>query len=189
MSQQVCFRFIQMCFTADCLLGVAHEAEQDDYYKGQFIPKGTRILPLDYAFLRNPQKYPDPENFRPERWLEASWPTFQEPLTMYPTVKGMSSFGFGRRTCLGQSLTQDELLVACGGLLWGFNMKKKIDPVTGLEIDISLTASNSLLIIKPDPFEMAFEPRSESRKAEISGNWKAADERDKAARAEFVKPA
>ena len=69
-----------------CLTGVAHEAEQDDYYKGQFIPKGTRILPLDYAFLRNPQKYPDPENFRPERWLEADWPTFQDPLTMYPTI-------------------------------------------------------------------------------------------------------
>jgi hypothetical protein len=108
---------------------------------------------------------------------------------MYPTVKGMSSFGFGRRTCLGQSLTQDELLVACGALLWGFNLRKKIDPITGLEIDISLTASNSLLIIKPDPFEMAFEPRSASRKAEIAGNWKMADEEDKAARAAFVKAA
>ena len=172
-----------------CLTGVAHEAEQDDYYKGQFIPKGTRILPLDYAFLRNPQKYPDPENFRPERWLEADWPTFQDPLTMYPTIKGMSSFGFGRRTCLGQSLTQDELLVACGALLWAFNLKKKIDPITGLEIDISLTASNSLLIIKPDPFEMAFEPRSASRKAEIDDNWKMADEADKAARAAFIKAA
>lgn len=27
--------------------GVAHETEQEDYYKGYFIPKGTRILPLD----------------------------------------------------------------------------------------------------------------------------------------------
>lgn len=99
----------------------------------------------------------------------------------------MSSFGFGRRTCLGQSLTQDELLVACGGLLWAFNMKKKIDPITGLEIDISLTASNSLLIIKPDPFQMAFEPRSASRKAEIEENWRVADEEDTKAREAFVR--
>lgn len=27
--------------------GVAHETEADDYYNGYFIPKGTRILPLD----------------------------------------------------------------------------------------------------------------------------------------------
>lgn len=28
--------------------GVAHEAEQDDFYNGWFIPKGSRILPLDW---------------------------------------------------------------------------------------------------------------------------------------------
>jgi Cytochrome P450 len=141
------------------------------------------------AFLRNPVKYPDPENFRPERWLEPSWPTYRSPLTVYPAVKGMSSFGFGQRTCLGQTLTQDELLVACGGLLWGFNLKKKVDPVTGLEIDISTTASNSLLIIKPDPFQMAFIPRSETRKAEIAQNWISADEKDTKEREAFVKAA
>jgi len=169
--------------------GVAHETEQDDYFRGSFIPKGSRILPLDWAFLRNPVKYPDPDNFRPERWLEEGWPTFQGPLTMYPTVKGMSSFGFGQRTCLGQTLTQDELLVACGGLVWGFNMKKKVDPVTNMEIDISLTASNSLLIIKPDPFQMAFEPRSEARRAEMIENWEVAEAQDKSERQAFVKAA
>lgn len=30
------------------MLGVAHETEQDDYYRGYFIEKGTRILPLDW---------------------------------------------------------------------------------------------------------------------------------------------
>ena len=104
-------------------------------------------------------------------------------------VKGMSSFGYGQRACLGQTLTQDELLVACGGLLWGFNLQKKVDPVTGLEIDISTTASNSLLIIKPDPFQMAFVPRSESRKAEMIQNWKSADEKDTEERQAFTKAA
>jgi len=34
--------------------GVAHESEADDFYRGFFIPKGTRILPLDwYALLSN----------------------------------------------------------------------------------------------------------------------------------------
>ncbi|KAG9998874.1 cytochrome P450, partial [Aureobasidium melanogenum] len=169
--------------------GVAHEAEQDDYYRGYFIPKGVRILPLDYAFLLNPVKYPDPESYRPERWLEADWPTYQEPLTQYPTIKGMTSFGFGQRQCLGMSLTQDELIVACGALAWAYNLKRKVDPVTGREIEVPTDKCNSLLIVKPDPFEMAFEPRSEARKADVIREWKMSEAKDLEERAAYAKAA
>lgn len=168
--------------------GVAHEVEADDFYQGYFIPKGSRILPLDYAFLRNETKYPDPEAYRPERWLEAGWPTFQEPLTRYPTIMGMTSFGWGQRACLGQSLTRDETLVACGGLLWGYNLVKKKD-AEGNEIEPSTTTSNSLLIIKPDDFEMAFEPRSAERKAEMIRLWEESEAKDRSEREVFIKKA
>ncbi|KAF1356366.1 cytochrome P450 [Delphinella strobiligena] len=169
--------------------GVAHETEQEDCYKGYYIPKGTRILPLDYAFLLNPVKYPDPESYRPERWLESGWPTFQEPLTQYPTVKGLSSFGFGQRQCLGMSLTQDELLLSCGSLAWCFTLKRKIDPKTGEEIEVPTDESGSLLIIKPDPFQMAFEPRSEKKTATIIRAWEESKAKDKEAREAFAKGA
>ena len=105
---------------------------------------------------------------------------------MFPNVKGMTSFGFGQRQCVGQTLTQDETVVACGGLVWGFNLKKKIDPTTGLEIDIDLKASNSLLIVKPDLFQMAFHPRSEARRAEIVKNWETSDALHKAQKESFL---
>ncbi|KAI1338226.1 cytochrome P450 [Xylariaceae sp. FL0016] len=169
--------------------GVAHEMEADDVYRGYFLPKGTRILPLDWAFLRNPRKYPDPDNFRPERWLEPGWPTYQEPLTQYPTIKGMTSFGWGQRQCLGQTLTQDELIVACGALSWCFNLKPKIDPITGTALPVPLDKSNSLLIIKPDPFQMDFEPRSRARKEEALRLWAESEAKDKRERAEFAERA
>ncbi|KAK4506825.1 hypothetical protein PRZ48_000558 [Zasmidium cellare] len=168
--------------------GVAHEVEADDFYEGYFIPKGSRILPLDFAFLRNPVKYPDPETFRPERWLEPNWPTYQAPLTQYPTIVGMTSFGWGQRTCLGQTVTRDETLVACGGLLWAFNLVKKLD-AQGRPITPPLDKSNSLLIIKPDPFEMAFEIRSEERRKDVLRNWEETDQRDREERAAFAKAA
>ncbi|KAB5584739.1 cytochrome P450 [Coniochaeta sp. 2T2.1] len=167
--------------------GVAHETEADDVFRGYFIPKGTRILPLDWAFLRNKDKYPDPENFRPERWLKPGWPTYQEPLTQYPTIKGMTSFGWGMRQCLGQTLTHDELIVACGALAWAFNLKAKKDPVSGKDLPVPLNKSNSLLIIKPDPFQMAFEPRSEDRRQEALRIWAAEDKKDKHKRAAFLR--
>ncbi|KAH4961629.1 hypothetical protein HBI38_148950 [Parastagonospora nodorum] len=167
--------------------GVAHEAEADDWFRGYFIPKGTRILPLDWAFLRNPAKYPDPDTFRPERWLEAGWPTFQEPLTKYPTIHGMSSFGWGQRQCLGMSVTRDETITGCGALMWAFNLKKKVNAATGEEIEVPTAKSNSLLIIKPDPFEMAFEPRSAKRREEVLSIWRDAEAKDLVERADFLK--
>jgi len=166
--------------------GVAHETEVDDVYDGYFIPKGTRVLPLDWAFLRNPEKYPDPEDFRPERWLEPGWPTYQEPLTQFPTIKGMTSFGWGQRQCLGMSVTQDELIVGCGALAWCFNLRPKVNPVTGEKIPVPTDKSNSLLIIKPDPFEMAFEPRSAERRQEALRLWEEAEAHDRTQRAEFL---
>lgn len=147
--------------------------------------------PLTYtsisrAFLRNPNKYPDPDNFRPERWLEPGWPTYQEPLTQYPTIKGFTSFGWGQRQCLGQTLTHDELIVACGALAWAFNLTAKTDPITGSKLPVPLNKSNSLLIIKPDPFQMAFEPRSEKRREEALRIWAEAEAKDRLKRAQFL---
>lgn len=68
-------------------------------------------------------------------------------------------------------------------------MRKKVDIETGKEIDIDIDASNSLLIIKPSPFEMTFEPRSEKRKEEMIGQWKEAEKKDGEERLEFVREA
>lgn len=102
---------------------------------------------------------------------------------------GMTSFGWGQRQCLGQSITRDEMLVGCGALSWAFNLKRKVDPTTGQEIEVSTTKSNSLLIVKPDPFQMAFEPRSEERKQQIIDEWKAAEAQDMKERTDFLRAA
>lgn len=141
------------------------------------------------AFLRNPVKYPDPDNYRPERWLEPEWPTYQEPLTSYPRLKGMTSFGWGQRQCLGQSLTEDELIVACGALAWCFNLKHKKDPETGHVLPVPVDKTNSLLILKPDPFQMAFEPRSDARKQEALRLWRESEAEDLQDRAAFLEAA
>lgn len=158
--------------------------------KTRTIPCWNDILADAHrAFLRNPVKYPDPDNYRPERWLEPEWPTYQEPLTTYPKIKGMSSFGWGQRQCLGQNLTEDELLVACGALAWCFNLKHKTDSATGHTIPVPINKTNSLLILKPDPFQMAFEPRSEARKQEALRLWRESEARDQNDRAAFLKAA
>lgn len=134
---------------------------------------------------RNPYKYPDPESFRPERWIQAGWPAYKTPLTQYPTIVGMSSFGWGRRSCLGQNIIRDSSFIICSSLLWAFNLSSKRD-CHGNVIDASLNESNSLLIVKPDPFEMNFVARHSRRRAEIDKAWRESDARDTADRKEHL---
>jgi hypothetical protein len=88
----------------------------------------------------------------------------------------MSPFGWGQRTCIGVGLTEDEVFLGCGGIAWGFDMGFKLDPKTGVKIDVPTDKSNSLLIIKPDKFEMAIAPRSEERRMEIEQLWREAQD-------------
>ena len=64
-------------------------------------------------------------------------------------------------------------------------MTKKIDPDTGLEMDIDLNASNSLVIIKPEKFRMQFTPRSPERREVMLEQWKEAEGADCEERAAF----
>ncbi|KAK4237191.1 cytochrome P450 1A1 [Achaetomium macrosporum] len=151
-------------------LGVPHQAERDDEYRGVKIKKGTIILACEWAINRVPTKYPDGDNYRPERWLEPGWPTYQEPLTRYPNFRegqAMHSFGWGRRTCLGQNIVDDETFVFAAATLWGFNLAPKICPRTGKEVPIDSQATNSHVILEPEPYQMSIEVRSEARGRQI----------------------
>ncbi|KAK4120572.1 cytochrome P450 [Parathielavia appendiculata] len=147
-------------------LGVPHQAECDDEYRGVKIKKGTVILACEWALNRVPAKYPDGDNYRPERWLEPGWPTYQEPLTRYPNFReghSMHTFGWGRRTCLGQNIVDDETFVFAAATLWAFNLGPEICPRTGQAVPIDTQATNSHVILEPLPYRISIKVRSEER--------------------------
>ena len=84
---------------------------------GQFIPPGTEITSNAYVVQRDPQLYaPDPESFRPERWLESAERAREMENASF-------TFGMGPRVCLGKDLALLELwklLPEVGGSLPGF---------------------------------------------------------------------
>jgi hypothetical protein len=124
------------------------------------------------GITRDPKTYPDPDSFRPDRWISPSFPTtYREPLTQYPTLKGFSQFGFGRRTCQGVDIVEQELFLTMGGLAWAFDIGKKKDDRGG-EIEVPLAKYTSLLIAKPEKFEFALTPVSDERLQMVLEDWR-----------------
>ncbi|KAF2438801.1 cytochrome P450 2E1 [Karstenula rhodostoma CBS 690.94] len=108
--------------------GIPHSLTQDDEYNGYHIPKGSVMHPLEWAIGRDPSIFPDPEAFNPLRWVEPGWPTYQEPLTQFPTIINCTQFGYGRRLCQGQTVADEDLLIGIGSIAWMFNISKQRGP-------------------------------------------------------------
>ncbi|KAL2161788.1 hypothetical protein VTH06DRAFT_7572 [Thermothelomyces fergusii] len=155
--------------------GIPHASEEDDVYDGYFIPAGATIHALEWGITRDEAKYPDAETFNPARWLDPAFPTFREPLTQYPNLSGFSQFGFGRRTCQGIPIVEQDLFLAMGGLAWGFTIRRRRDPQRpGRDLPVHWNDYTPLLIAKPAAFPFAAAPRSPERAARMRHMYRAA---------------
>jgi cytochrome P450 len=77
---------------------VARVLTEDLEVGGYELARGTRVFPSIYLTNRNPRVYENPQEFRPERFLEAAPDTFS-----------WIPFGGGIRRCIGASFAQLEM--------------------------------------------------------------------------------
>ncbi|KAK3399156.1 cytochrome P450 [Sordaria brevicollis] len=164
--------------------GIPHAIEKDDVYEGYFIPAGATIHALEWGITRDEQFYPDAETFNPSRFLLPSYPTYREPLTTYPNLSGFSQFGFGRRTCQGIPIVEQDLFLTMGGMAWAFTITKKRDPATGKEIPVHWNDYTPLLIAKPCRFPFDAIPRGEHKMRKMREMYDEATEGEEAEKEE-----
>lgn len=74
-------------------------------FGGFSLPAGVKVAPSIYLMHRRPDIYPDPEEFRPERFLDNRAGTY----TWIP-------FGGGVRRCLGATFAECEMRIVLGAL-------------------------------------------------------------------------
>lgn len=103
-------------------IGIPHASVKDDIYEGYHIPAGSVMHPLEWSISRDPEIFHEPDAWNPMRWLESKYPTYQEPLSKFPTITSYSQFGYGRRTCQGMGVTEADLFVGIGSMAWMFSM-------------------------------------------------------------------
>ncbi|XP_027759248.1 cytochrome P450 4V2 [Empidonax traillii] len=78
----------------------ARTLREDCCISGYQIPKGANVLVLTYALHRDPEIFPDPEEFRPERFFSEN-AKGRHPYAYVP-------FSAGPRNCIGQRFAQME---------------------------------------------------------------------------------
>lgn len=138
-------------------LGVPHASTEDDVYNGLFIPKGAIMMANAWAILHNPDLYPDPEVFKPERFLNEDGTLRDDPVVTL-------AFGIGKRICPGRHFVDSTLFIVISSVLSVFNVVKAKD-MDGREIPVSVAPSfESSIVVHPEKFECAMLPRDKSAK-------------------------
>ncbi|KAL4888249.1 cytochrome P450 [Aspergillus ambiguus] len=152
---------------------VPHQLIKDDSYQGYFFPKGTVFHANQWAIHRDPETYPDPESFRPDRWLDPKFPTYQEPLTKFPTLQNYSCFGFGRRICPGQTIAERSLNILTARIAWAVTLSRKKNS-KGEDMPLPLYDYTSGFNVQPLKFEFDVVARSPGRAERVADIFKEA---------------
>ncbi|CDO70543.1 hypothetical protein BN946_scf184573.g11 [Trametes cinnabarina] len=153
--------------------GILHRSTEEDVYRGRRIPKGTIVVPNQWcvvpfsralaekgwltntgcarrAFTREERYYPDPEEFRPERYLKEG--------TCDPGVLDPGDIIFGADTealhccsptspvsaCPGRDFAQAELFVVMASVLHAFTIRPARD-AHGVPIPLESAMSDGAL--------------------------------------------
>ena len=97
---------------------------------GKYIPAGTYVACSPLMTSLDPNVFPEPEKFRPQRWLTESGHYDDVKIVKMQTKGESSQFGKGQHKCLGQKLA--KLLIV--NTWWPMILGDKTNPGYDMEI-------------------------------------------------------
>ncbi|KZV89528.1 cytochrome P450 [Exidia glandulosa HHB12029] len=98
-----------------------HCVTEEDEYEGMTIPKGSTVIANTWGILHDEETYPEPETFKPERFLKQG---ALDPDVLDPRNP---AFGYGRRVCPGRHIADAELWLFIVTMLSCYNISPAED--------------------------------------------------------------
>ncbi|KAG1747528.1 cytochrome P450 [Suillus occidentalis] len=139
-------------WTTSLPLAVPHATLDDDVFEGYFIPKGACVTLNLWAINRDEEKYPDPDEFRPERYFAPDGSLLSD------SISDNVAFGLGRRICPGRFAAESILWAGIVSILAILRIEKAQD-IDGRDVDVKKQFTTGLSI-RCLPFRCAFVGRS-----------------------------
>ncbi|XP_075432326.1 cholesterol side-chain cleavage enzyme, mitochondrial-like [Ascaphus truei] len=109
--------------------------QRETVIQNYLIPQGTLVQVGLYAMGRNPDIFPSPERFSPERWLGRVSTHF----------KGLG-FGFGPRQCVGRRIAEMEMQLFLVHILENFKIEVNRMSEVGTTFNLILYPSKPILL-------------------------------------------
>ncbi|KAG1724553.1 cytochrome P450 [Suillus lakei] len=125
--------------------GFAHRATKDIIWKNYIIPAGATVIGNHWAIANDPEVFPEPHKFNPQRWINGTG-RVREDLRFF-------TYGFGRRVCPGQHVANRSVFINTALILWAFRLSE--NPAAKIDtLAFSDTAN-----IHAAPFEICLKKR------------------------------
>lgn len=90
-------------FSSSLPSGLPHAVAEDVWLEGYFLPKGTQVVLYASEVHMNPEYFPEPGAFIPERHIDENGKFFRDERVM--------SFGLGKRSCPGEPIANMEIFL------------------------------------------------------------------------------
>ncbi|KAJ1419095.1 Cytochrome P450 [Sesbania bispinosa] len=133
---------------------ITFRAAMDDctFSCGYHIPAGTHLMVNAWKIHRDGRVWPDPHDFKPERFL-----TSHKDVDVRGQNFELVPFGSGRRACPGASLALKVLPLTLATLLHSFNVSSPSNQV------VDMTESFGLTNLKATPLDVVLTPRLDTK--------------------------
>nr|XP_039258456.1 cytochrome P450 2U1-like [Styela clava] len=128
-------------------LSVYHKTNEEATLDGYTIPKNTTVAPNLWAVHFDPKHFANPEEFRPERFLDRDGKFIKSNYVI--------PFSIGPRSCIGKQLAKMEIFI----FLTAIVQKLKVLPNPKKPLPSFNDGGFSLLSYQPQNFEVIFERR------------------------------
>uniref|UniRef100_A0A1I8I239 Cytochrome n=2 Tax=Macrostomum lignano TaxID=282301 RepID=A0A1I8I239_9PLAT len=128
---------------------VGHRCTRDIRFKGYDISSNDLIMVNLYGVHHDPELWDQPEQFRPERFINSSGE--------YETSEFLVPFSIGKRACLGESLARQELFLFLSGIFQAYRVELHKDCYKDLK-DIEVGSAG--LVHAPGKHQIIFHRRA-----------------------------
>ncbi|KAL1885084.1 hypothetical protein Plec18167_001741 [Paecilomyces lecythidis] len=158
-------------FLPSSILGIVpHATTNDDEYNGYKLPAKTGVMINVWALNNDPERYPNPRNFDPDRYKN-DFLRAQESATLSdPYQRDHFTFGAGRRVCPGLNIAERSLFLGIAYMLSAFSFEHALDE-NGKPIPVSTEAVTQGIVCRPVPFQYKLVERDPAKTKMVLKAW------------------